>query len=131
MTGLSGLFPKSRLFGRYHLKYLSEHETNDVEVLSGAFMMMRSSALEKVGLLDEDYFMYGEDVDLSYRLTLGGIRMYILPRQQSSTIKGKVPSERPRIMSRCFTMPWSCLRKNTIVAPLLGDLLSSFRWRFI
>ena len=74
MTGLSGLFPKSRVFGRYHLKYLSEHETNDVEVLSGAFMMMRSSALEKVGLLDEDYFMYGEDVDLSYRITLGGYK---------------------------------------------------------
>ena len=74
MTGLSGLFPKSRVFGRYHLKYLSEHETHEVDVLSGAFMMMRSSALDKVGLLDEDYFMYGEDVDLSYRITLGGYK---------------------------------------------------------
>jgi GT2 family glycosyltransferase len=74
MTGLSSLFPKSRLFGRYHLKYLSEYETNEVEVLSGAFMMMRSSALDEVGLLDEDYFMYGEDVDLSYRITLGGYK---------------------------------------------------------
>ncbi|NBU03256.1 MAG: glycosyltransferase family 2 protein [Bacteroidetes bacterium] len=74
MTGLSGLFPKSRIFGRYHLKYLSEHETHDVDVLSGAFMMMRSSALDQVGLLDEDYFMYGEDVDLSYRITLGGYK---------------------------------------------------------
>ena len=74
MTGLSGLFPKSRVFGRYHLKYLSEHETNYVEVLSGAFMMMRSSVLDKVGLLDEDYFMYGEDVDLSYRISLGGYK---------------------------------------------------------
>lgn len=74
MTGLSGLFPRSRVFGRYHLKYLSEHETHDVDVLSGAFMMMRASALEKVGLLDEDYFMYGEDVDLSYRIVLGGFK---------------------------------------------------------
>lgn len=74
MTGLSGLFPKSRVFGRYHLKYLSEHETHDVDVLSGAFMMMRQSALDVVGLLDEDYFMYGEDVDLSYRIVLGGYK---------------------------------------------------------
>lgn len=74
MTGLSGLFPKSKVFGRYHLKYLSEHETHEVDVLSGAFMMMRSSALDKVGLLDEDYFMYGEDVDLSYRIVLGGYK---------------------------------------------------------
>lgn len=74
MTGLSGLFPKSKVFGRYHLKYLSEHETHDVDVLSGAFMMMRASALDQVGLLDEDYFMYGEDVDLSYRIVLGGYK---------------------------------------------------------
>jgi GT2 family glycosyltransferase len=74
MTGLSAIFPKSRVFGRYHLKYLSEHETHEVDVLSGAFMMMRGSALDKVGLLDEDYFMYGEDVDLSYRITLGGYK---------------------------------------------------------
>lgn len=74
MTGLSGLFPKSRVFGRYHLKYLSEHETHEVDVLSGAFMMMRSSALDQVGLLDEDYFMYGEDIDLSYRIMLGGYK---------------------------------------------------------
>ncbi|MBM3937567.1 MAG: glycosyltransferase [Sphingomonadales bacterium] len=74
MTGLSGLFPKSRVFGRYHLKYLSEHETHEVDVLSGAFMMMRSLALDHVGLLDEDYFMYGEDIDLSYRIMLGGYK---------------------------------------------------------
>jgi GT2 family glycosyltransferase len=74
MCGLSGLFPKSKVFGRYHLKYLSEHETHEVDVLSGAFMMMRGSALDHVGLLDEDYFMYGEDIDLSYRIVLGGYK---------------------------------------------------------
>jgi GT2 family glycosyltransferase len=74
MTGLSAVFPKSRVFGRYHLKYLSEHETHEVDVLSGAFMMMRTTALDQVGLLDEDYFMYGEDVDLSYRIVLGGYK---------------------------------------------------------
>lgn len=74
MTGLSALFPKSKVFGRYHLKFLDEYETHDVDVLSGAFMMVRSSVLDEVGILDEEYFMYGEDVDLSYRIVLGGYR---------------------------------------------------------
>lgn len=74
MTGLANLFPKSKYFGRYHMKYLSENETHEVEVLSGAFMMMRNETLEKVGLLDEAFFMYGEDIDLSYRILLGGYK---------------------------------------------------------
>lgn len=74
--GLSRLFPKSRRFGRYHLGFLDRNATHEVEILSGAFMLMRKSALDKVGLLDEDYFMYGEDIDLSYRLILGGYKNY-------------------------------------------------------
>jgi len=56
--GLSKIFPKSKRFGRYHLGYLSEFETNEVDVLSGAFMLMRKETLDKVGLLDETFFMY-------------------------------------------------------------------------
>ncbi len=74
MTGLANLFPKSKYFGRYHMKYLNENETHEVDVLSGAFMMMRNSVLQKVGLLDEAFFMYGEDIDLSYRIILGGFK---------------------------------------------------------
>ncbi len=74
MTGLANLFPKSKYFGRYHMKYIPEHETHEVEVLSGAFMMMRNVTLQKVGLLDEAFFMYGEDIDLSYRILLGGYK---------------------------------------------------------
>ncbi len=74
MTGLASLFPKSKYFGRYHMKYLSEFETHEVEILAGAFMMMRGEMLEKVGLLDEQFFMYGEDIDLSYRIILGGYK---------------------------------------------------------
>lgn len=74
--GLSKLFPKSKTFGRYHLGYLDKNATHEVEILSGAFMLMRKAALDKVGLLDEDYFMYGEDIDLSYRIILGGYRNY-------------------------------------------------------
>lgn len=74
MSGLAALFPKSKYFGRYHMKYLSEFETHEVEILAGAFMMMRGETLEKVGLLDEQFFMYGEDIDLSYRIILGGYK---------------------------------------------------------
>lgn len=74
--GLSALFPKSKTFGKYHLGYLSKEETHSIEVLSGAFMLMRKSVLDKIGLLDEDFFMYGEDIDLSYRIILGGYKNY-------------------------------------------------------
>lgn len=79
MSGISRLFPKSRFLGKYHLRYLNEDEIHQVDVLSGAFMMMRKSALDKCGLLDEDFFMYGEDIDLSYRLTEVGFNNYYLP----------------------------------------------------
>lgn len=74
--GLSALFPKSKTFGKYHLGFLSKEETHSIEVLSGAFMLMRKSVLDEVGLLDEDFFMYGEDIDLSYRIVLGGYKNY-------------------------------------------------------
>ncbi|MEL6393096.1 MAG: glycosyltransferase family 2 protein, partial [Bacteroidota bacterium] len=70
--GLSRIFPKSKRYNHYHLGYLSEEETHQIEILSGAFMFMRREALDQVGLLDEQFFMYGEDIDLSYRLILGG-----------------------------------------------------------
>jgi hypothetical protein len=74
MTGLSAVFSRSKRFGKYHLRYLDEFENHEVEVLSGAYMLMRVSCLEQVGLLDEDYFMYGEDIDLSYRILKGGYK---------------------------------------------------------
>ena len=87
--GLSKLFPKSRRFGRYHLGFLPEDETNEVEVLAGAFMMMRKSVLDKIGLLDEDYFMYGEDIDLSYRITQAGFKNYYFPETRIIHYKGE------------------------------------------
>ena len=71
MTGLSRLFPKSRRFGQYNLTYLDENQTYPVDCLSGAFMLVRSQVILSVGLLDEDFFMYGEDVDWCYRITAG------------------------------------------------------------
>jgi O-antigen biosynthesis protein len=89
IAGISKLFPKSKRFGRYHLGYLSEFETNEIEILSGAFMLMRKTALDKVGLLDEDFFMYGEDIDLSYRITEGGFKNYYYPDARIIHYKGE------------------------------------------
>lgn len=87
--GLSKIFPKSKRFGRYHLGYLSEFETNEVDVLSGAFMLMRKETLDKVGVLDETFFMYGEDIDLSYRIQLGGYKNYYFPETKIIHYKGE------------------------------------------
>ncbi len=74
--GLSRLFPNSKKFGQYHLTYLDKEKTHPVDILSGAFMFIRKEALDKAGLLDETFFMYGEDVDLSYRIKLAGYTNY-------------------------------------------------------
>lgn len=74
--GLSKLFPKSKIFGRYHLGFLDKDKTHNVDVLSGAFMFIRKEVLNKIGGLDEDYFMYGEDIDLSYRIKKAGYNNY-------------------------------------------------------
>lgn len=74
--GLSSLFPRSKMFGHYHMGHLSESETNQVDILSGAFMLLRKKTLDDIGLLDENFFMYGEDIDLSYRITKGGYKNY-------------------------------------------------------
>ena len=87
--GLSKIFPKSKRFGAYHLGHLPENETNEADILAGAYMLMRKEALDKVGLLDETFFMYGEDIDLSYRLILGGYKNYYFPETRIIHYKGE------------------------------------------
>ena len=89
ISGLSALFPRSRVFGKYHLRYLDENEVHEVEVLAGAFMLLRRSALEKTGLLDETFFMYGEDIDLSYRMLREGYKNYYFPHTRIIHYKGE------------------------------------------
>ena len=87
--GLSKLFPKSRIFGKYHLGYLDKNKTHEVEVLSGAFLLMRAEALKKTGFLDEDFFMYGEDIDMSYRILKAGYKNYYFPDTRIIHYKGE------------------------------------------
>ena len=79
MIGLCKRFPKHKSFGRYYLGCLPWDKPASIEVISGAYCMLRKEALDKVGLLDEDFFMYGEDIDLSYRLLKGGYENWYIP----------------------------------------------------
>lgn len=89
ISGLAALFPKSKKFGKYHLGFLDKNETHEVEVLAGAFMMIRKDVLFQVGLLDEDYFMYGEDIDLSYCIAKAGYKNYYFPDTTIIHYKGE------------------------------------------
>ena len=78
-AGLNKRFPKSRLFGHYYMSYLPEDEINEIEMVSGAFMFLRRSKLDEIGFLDEKFFMYWEDSDLSYRILKSGAKNVYLP----------------------------------------------------
>lgn len=105
MLGLSKLFPKSKRFGRYNLTYMDENETAQVDSVVGAAMMMRTKALQEAGLLDETFFMYGEDLDLALRIKQKGWNAYYYPlaeimhyKRASSTQSKKAQIEFYRAM---------------------------------
>lgn len=89
LSGISSFFSKSKYFNSYYLGHLSEDENQEVDVLAGAYMMMRKTVLDQVGLLDESYFMYGEDIDLSYRIQKGGYKNYYLAETRIIHYKGE------------------------------------------
>jgi len=81
LFGISKLFPRSRRFAAYNLPYLHPDEPHRVNVLAGAFILIRYKALKEAGFLDESFFMYGEDIDLSYRIILAGYQNYYIPER--------------------------------------------------
>jgi len=103
LFGLSKLFPNSKLFAKYALPYLSPNKQHKVDVLAGAFMFVRHDALKKTGFFDESFFMYGEDIDLSYRMVLSGYTNYYLP-ERILHYKEKAQSTMTLNTSRLFIM---------------------------
>lgn len=89
MTGLSRLFPKSRTFGRYNMTFIPETEACEVDALSGSCMMVRRAALNEAGLFDEEFFMYGEDLDLCFRIQEAGWTIRYTPGTQIIHYKGE------------------------------------------
>lgn len=79
LVGLSRLFPRSKRFGRYNMTYLDEDEQADVDSVVGACMMLRAEVIARIGLLDEQFFMYGEDLDWCLRAKQAGYRVVYYP----------------------------------------------------
>ena len=94
LTGLSRLFPRHPRFGRYNLEHLDPDVLADVDSLVGAFMLIRGPVLDGVGLLDERFFMYGEDIDLCYRIKQRGWRIYYYPAVTVLHYKGASTRQR-------------------------------------
>jgi GT2 family glycosyltransferase len=89
VMGLSNLFPRSKIFAKYNLTYLDENQTYEVDAISGSFMMMKREAYEKTGGFDEDFFMYGEDLDLCYRIQKEGYKVFYVHSAQIIHYKGE------------------------------------------
>ncbi len=89
LFGLQRLFPKAKLFAKYNLSYLDEEKTNDIDALIGAFMFVRTDVLKRVSGFDEEFFMYGEDLDLCYRIKQLGFRISYYPKTTIIHFKGE------------------------------------------
>ena len=88
LFGLTAIFPRSKTIAKYYQGHLPQNENNLVEVLSGAFMMINRAVFEKVNGFDETFFMYGEDIDLSLRISQLGFKNYYLGKVSITHLKG-------------------------------------------
>ncbi|MFW5645597.1 MAG: glycosyltransferase family 2 protein, partial [Bacteroidota bacterium] len=131
--GLSSLFPKSKLFGQYHLGYLDENQTNEIDILAGAYMFIRKKALDETGFLDESFFMYGEDIDLSYRIQQAGYQNYYYPGttiihyKGESTKKGSINYVRVFYKAMIIFARKHFSKKNARIFSFLINLAIYFR----
>jgi N-acetylglucosaminyl-diphospho-decaprenol L-rhamnosyltransferase len=92
MTGFTRLFPGSKIFSSYYMGYLDEKNSHAVDILSGAYLMTQKSIFDKTGGFDEQFFMYGEDIDLSYRIYLEGYQNYYFADTTIIHFKGESTS---------------------------------------
>ncbi|MDZ7738630.1 MAG: glycosyltransferase [Bacteroidales bacterium] len=89
ISGLYKIFPRSEKFNSYYMGHLPEIDVQEIEVLTGAFFLTRREVLEETGHFDESFFMYGEDIDLSYRILNKGYKIYYLPEPSIIHYKGE------------------------------------------
>jgi len=141
MAGLSKLFPSSNTFAKYYVPHLQEDKNNEVDVLAGAFMMLTENALKSVKGFDEDFFMYGEDIDLCYRLQQSGFKIFYFAGTTIIHFKGESTHKNSRghikhfydsmklFVSRHYgdNKPGSFFMRQTIE---LGKLFASFKLLF-
>jgi GT2 family glycosyltransferase len=102
LSGIAKMFPKSRIFGRYNMSYIDEDEIADVDSTVGACQLIRGEALAKTGLMDESFFMYGEDIDINLRIKQLGYRIVYYPQVIIKHHKGTSTRQTPDAMIRAF-----------------------------
>jgi GT2 family glycosyltransferase len=95
-VGLSRLFPKSRRFGRHNMGHLSASEAHEMDAGTGDCLMLRMAAVDRIGFFDPRYFMFGEDIDLCYRLKLGGWKVFYQPAANAAHQKRAATSKAQR-----------------------------------
>jgi len=96
MVGLSKLFPRNRLFGRYNMTFSDPDQLIEVDSVVGAFMMVRREAIAQAGLLDETYFMYGEDLDWAFQIKASGWKIYYNPAVTVTHVKRAASRHSPK-----------------------------------
>jgi GT2 family glycosyltransferase len=96
--GLSRLFPKSSRFNRYNMGHVPEDSAHEIDAGTAACLLVRRAAIERVGFFDPDYFMYGEDLDLCFRLKTAGWKVYYLPSAEAVHVKGAATRQQTRRM---------------------------------
>jgi GT2 family glycosyltransferase len=95
ITGLSKRFPNNPKYNQYQLGHLSDNEHHQVDSLVGAFMLVRRATINQVGMLDEEYFMYGEDIDWCYRMKEAGWEIHYYPKTKITHLKGASSRRKP------------------------------------
>jgi GT2 family glycosyltransferase len=130
MIGLSRLFPRSRQFGRYNLTYLDPDQVTEVDSVVGAFMLVRRDAIQQVGLMDESFFMYGEDLDWAYRIKEAGWKIYYNPAVTVLHVKKASTRQNPRAQIEFYRAMDIFYRKHFAAQTpwLLHGLIVSVVW---
>jgi len=112
MVGLSKLFPRSRRFGRYNLTYLDPSVETEVDSVVGAFMLVRREVIQRVGLFDETFFMYGEDLDWAYRIKQAGWTVKYNPRVTVTHVKRAASRQSRRAQTEFYRAMLIFYRKH-------------------
>jgi GT2 family glycosyltransferase len=139
MIGLSRLFPRSRRFGRYNMTYLDPDRVAEVDSVVGAFMLVRREAIQQAGLMDESFFMYGEDLDWAYRIKEAGWKVYYNPRVTVLHVKKASTRQNPRAQVEFYRAMDIFYRKHfatgtpwwlhCLIVGAIGARLRLERWR--
>ena len=143
LVGLSRLFPRSHRFGRYNMTYLGIDQVAEVDSVVGAFMLVRAEAIAQAGLMDEQFFMYGEDLDWAFRIKAAGWKVYYNPavtvlhvKRAASRHSSRAHIEFYRAMDIFYRKHYAAETSWWVHALVVGAIslrqrLEQLRWSFI